>query len=431
TFVVDVDTNSTSFGETLWNLTNLTTGEVVLENQLQAKDVDVDVAQLVVSGVQVQVQGPPPDFKDFQVVANAAGPIDPPEGAAADFQGFPSERPTDRQQVGAGHWMFHTGDNGTRGSYGAFLARSLRNDNFDRAVPFDWEMRFTAAGGFAVRAFEDGVVVPVPFELWNVGVATPDDASDDYRLVPWLLTVEGGGGISLNPDGYTVEPTDHSASGGDDDPFTPWIYWIRPADFSPGTAGYDAFVASLDFTVTPPMEGTYAYDGAEIFARTVLLNWNGGSVSDPATFQATVDQLVPEEGTIFRLITTKPNGVSDVFTFDSPLPAQTDIAADIDKINVFPNPYYGFHLLEQSREQKWVKFNHMPEKATIRIFNLGGTMVRVLEKNDPSQYLEWNLKNQAGFPVASGIYIAYIETNFGNKILKLAIVQEEQILQRY
>ena len=46
--------------------------------------------------------------------------------------------------------------------------------------------------------------------------------------------------------------------------------------------------------------------------------------------------------------------------------------------------------------------------------------------------MKWDLLNQNGFPVASGIYIIHIEMpNFGSKILKLALVQEEQILRNY
>ena len=446
TFAVDEDTNSTTFGETLWTLTDLTTGKVKLADQSQAKDLTTDVSQLIVDGVQVAVQGPPPDFKNFEMVANAAGPIDPPEAAALDFQGFPTPggaNPDDPQQVGDGHWAFHTGDDavgpssGSRGSYSSFLSRSMRGDNFDRAVPFDFEMRFTVEGSYAVQAFTTGNVVTVPFELWNIGLATPDDATDDYRMIPWFLELDAVGSICLNCNEYTLEPNDHSASGGDNDPFTPWIYWLRPEDFSAGTAGYDAFVASLDLVSDPPTAeppgGSYAYDGAEVIARSVLVNWNGGSVADPATFRSTVNQLVPEEGSIIRITTTKPNGVSDVFTFTAPASSSRDslVAVDLDKINVFPNPYYGFHILETSRDLKWVKFINLPAKATIRIFNLGGTMVKVLEKDDPTQYMEWNLTNQADFPVASGIYIAHIEMDEGTKILKLAIVQEEQILVRY
>ncbi|UCD37502.1 MAG: T9SS type A sorting domain-containing protein, partial [Fidelibacterota bacterium] len=131
---------------------------------------------------------------------------------------------------------------------------------------------------------------------------------------------------------------------------------------------------------------------------------------------------------------------TDVWTFSTTAPtlADEDLAKEaVEMINVYPNPYYGYHALETSRQGKWVKFTHLPpasiSEVTVRIFDLGGAMVRVLHKDDETQYLQWNLRNQSGYPVASGIYIIHIDLpGLGkSKVLKLAIVQEEQILTRY
>ena len=59
-------------------------------------------------------------------------------------------------------------------------------------------------------------------------------------------------------------------------------------------------------------------------------------------------------------------------------------------------------------------------------------MVKVINKEDASQFLRWDLTNEGGFPVASGIYIIHIDMgDLGTKILKIALVQEEQILRTY
>ncbi|MBU0529277.1 hypothetical protein KKF86_05925, partial [bacterium] len=98
-----------------------------------------------------------------------------------------------------------------------------------------------------------------------------------------------------------------------------------------------------------------------------------------------------------------------------------------------PNPYYGYQALETTRRDKYVRFNHLPQKADIRIFNMGGVMVRKIEKDDATQNADWDLTNQYNFPVASGIYIAHIDLpDVGKeKILKIALIQEEQILLSY
>ena len=125
----------------------------------------------------------------------------------------------------------------------------------------------------------------------------------------------------------------------------------------------------------------------------------------------------------------------DLFTFSTEAGTTGDMtsaAAEVKKISVFPNPYYAFHELESSRYDKFITFNHLPTTAKIRIFNLGGQMVRLLNKTDDTQFIQWNMQNQDGLPVASGIYIAHIDMgDLGTKILKLALVQEEQILRNY
>ncbi|MEK7248786.1 MAG: T9SS type A sorting domain-containing protein, partial [Bacteroidota bacterium] len=109
---------------------------------------------------------------------------------------------------------------------------------------------------------------------------------------------------------------------------------------------------------------------------------------------------------------------------------------DVQDIKVFPNPYYGLNRAETDRVSRFVTFSHLPDQAIIRIFNLAGNLVRTLRKDDPvntNQFLRWNLQNENGLPVASGIYIAYIEMgNIGTtKTLKIAIIQEQQFLRNY
>jgi hypothetical protein len=106
---------------------------------------------------------------------------------------------------------------------------------------------------------------------------------------------------------------------------------------------------------------------------------------------------------------------------------------DVKKINVFPNPYYAVNSEEINKYNRFVTFTHLPKKAKVRIFNLAGVLVRTIDKTDDTQFLRWDLANEDGLPVASGLYIAYIELpELGTtKILKLAIVQEQQVLDRF
>lgn len=296
----------------VWHLFNLTINDTLLSNQTTFNNDN----QTVTDGFIVQMSGPGGDFRSFEVVANSSGPIDPPEGGAMNFQGFPSLPLTDNQQVGSGLWAFHTGDNGgssgggTRGSYAAFLARVLRGDNATRFTAYDFEMRFTGSysnpgvnGSYAIRAFQDDVVFWVPFELWRIGANSLNDLSDDVRLTPWIL--DNGDDLIYNLENWGNSTNgggllEHSASGSDNDPYTDWVYWYLPTDTAPGETGYATDVSNM-------MAGTYGFDGAEIMARTVLINWNGG-------YEPPFTQDLPELGTIFRL-NSQDYGLPDTFLF--------------------------------------------------------------------------------------------------------------------
>ncbi|MCX6138328.1 MAG: CHRD domain-containing protein [Ignavibacteriales bacterium] len=143
----------------------------------------------------------------------------------------------------------------------------------------------------------------------------------------------------------------------------------------------------------------------------------------------------PPSGTKIRLtanISVKPGDIK-TFTINALQTASFEAAKQsVNGINVFPNPYYGVNSSETSREVRYVTFSHLPRKATIRIFNLAGVLVRTLLKEDDSQFFNWDLNNAHNLPVASGIYLAYIDMgSLGTKTLKLAIIQEQQFLQNY
>lgn len=97
------------------------------------------------------------------------------------------------------------------------------------------------------------------------------------------------------------------------------------------------------------------------------------------------------------------------------------------KINVFPNPYLGSSGRERFLRQTFVTFSNLPQKCKIRIFTLNGDLVRVIDRDNPnSPYEDWNLRNSANIPVASGMYLVHVETEFGNKILKLGVIMRQE-----
>jgi hypothetical protein len=131
-----------------------------------------------------------------------------------------------------------------------------------------------------------------------------------------------------------------------------------------------------------------------------------------------------------------PNSDIDAFTYSTadlvPVLSQDERVTMLEQVGVVPNPYWAYSPYETSYDTPQIKFIHLDREVTIRIFNLAGQLVTTLYKNDDSSELSWNLRNDSNLKIASGMYIAHVEVpGVGSKILKLAIVQREERLDRF
>lgn len=104
----------------------------------------------------------------------------------------------------------------------------------------------------------------------------------------------------------------------------------------------------------------------------------------------------------------------------------------IDLINIVPNPYYAFSEYESSPVDNRVKFTNLPPQCDISIYTLDGSLVRRIKKDDETTEADWNLKNNAQVPVASGLYIIHVDAGeAGEKILKWMGVMRELDLDSF
>ena len=122
---------------------------------------------------------------------------------------------------------------------------------------------------------------------------------------------------------------------------------------------------------------------------------------------------------------------------------QNDLATEaLDQIRLVPNPYYAYSTYETSNFDNRVKITNLPEICTVSIYNLSGTLIRKYKKGEPvtshaafnssvstiaGGYVsatwdgsqDWDLKNTAGVPISSGVYIIHVDVpGVGEKIVK-------------
>jgi hypothetical protein len=88
-------------------------------------------------------------------------------------------------------------------------------------------------------------------------------------------------------------------------------------------------------------------------------------------------------------------------------------------INVVPNPYYAFSQYETNQLDNRIKIVNLPKVCEISIYTMNGVLIRRFNKADDKTSLDWDLKNLASIPIASGIYIIHVNVpDVGEKTLK-------------
>ncbi|MBL7797449.1 MAG: hypothetical protein JNJ90_13220, partial [Saprospiraceae bacterium] len=152
--------------------------------------------------------------------------------------------------------------------------------------------------------------------------------------------------------------------------------------------------------------------------------------------------LIPTE-TVYKLRVTRPfdtwyndadskkkNGLPRYqFKIDGRQSTDQDavqIANALDSIKIVPNPYYGFSSYEISQFSNVIKVTNLPAKCTVTIYSLDGKFIRQYRRDEVyapykqiTPDLEWDLKNNKGIPVASGVYLFQIQApGLGERTIK-------------
>ncbi len=405
-----------------WKLQDVDAGKTILDGQAnQTGDDDY----LIVDGIQVKVQGPVPGMRGYATAANGQRDItwsgaDPNASLTGYLEGYGNaigmgpnwaafagtdplvtsdklKNVTLRFAAADGTWDPKTPQSDPNFSRGH---RYLRSASLAPANPSFAPWIVNTGGGYAYQDYNWSV----PFAAYDI------EASPPRRLMVGHLENNRAGGTVDGrywPPAHTDEGVDNTASAQTRE-------WFFIFDVT-----YDANTPSPLLT-------------KDILDESVPVMW-WGIVTRRATAPNTAGLF--RAGTEFTIQANHVNSSADVFTFQTPAVSYDPAVAkaDVAMINVFPNPYYGTNTEELNKYNRFVTFTHLPQEATIKIFNLAGVQVRIIRKSSTSQFERWDLANESGLPVGSGLYIVHIDMpGVGiTKILKVAVVQEQQILDRY
>ena len=244
----------------------------------------------------------------------------------------------------------------------------------------DLELRFTEAGqtatmwtrgGTTLPSF-NGALVQIPFEVWDI--------ERNIQQCVAIIDYNETGGIqdtSLDDWGHSLD-----------------LDWVVVFDND-----YDLYGTEMDSILNNPKSGwCWQFNTTSKF-----------SVGDVVTMRF-LNAVIPGY---------------DVYSWSTEVEGIAFDEDALEGIQIFPNPYFGYQSEQSSFSEPFVTLSNLPEECIIRIYSLGGQLVRRFD-HELGTYEYWDLLNQFGATVASGIYVVHIEVpELGNKILKIAVFQPQ------
>ena len=316
------------------------------------------------------------------------------------------------------------------------------SDTVGKGTIDNWDMQNDRPNGW----------VDVPFTAW---VVDPEFSNNDTQLAVGFLerrrtrtlggvTVEEGG----IPDGIwdptnSIENTleyififnsPYDQNGGQIE-YTGGVFNTPAGDT---TVWSDLIKASATFKKPIPLNATgVTQEQRDIFISPYF------NTMYTVGFQRQNSNAFFSDGDILVIpVAVYPYTEADVYQFTTSTKTITEDQqrALWDKVNVYPNPLYGYNNLSNyysnTPDEPFVTFTNLPEEVTIKIYSLSGTLLRTLTVDDKdlptSPYLRWDLENESALRVASGMYLAIVSSpKYGDKVLKFAIIMPQKQIQRF
>jgi hypothetical protein len=340
------------------------------------------------------------------------------------------------------------------------VGKAYRYINGYKGGVFSSALAYTFAGGItASDTVGKGVIgnwntqtdrpngwVDVPFTAWLVD---PNFSNDEIQLAVGFLERRNTATFpNGTPDGIW-DPTDSLIASGE------YIYIFNtPYDPNGGQMEYTG--GAWNTPSGPDTVWSDLVKGSAIFAKKIPEDAIGVTEEQRNIFNSpyfntmyTVGFQRLNSNSFYTIgdelvipVALYPYTESDIYQFMTSTSTTTSSQQQDmwNKVNVYPNPLYGYNELSSyytnTPDEPYVTFTNLPEQITIKIYSLSGSLLKTLTTDDKasptSPFLNWNLLNESGLRVASGMYLAIVSSPiYGDKTLKFAIIMPQKQIQRF
>ncbi|MBI3005685.1 MAG: hypothetical protein HYY49_09770 [Ignavibacteriales bacterium] len=271
--------------------------------------------------------------------------------------------------------------------------------------------------------WSDDSIMKFQFEEWRSSIIQGQPKPSDYKIIFGTVgtdtssqyTVESGFTAPSIPVNFTVLNTSEA----------------KNIDFAfvelDGSTGSGKFSAVYDGGRPGATRSDYIVFLEKDSRDSTVITWAFNVLFDSS-------RVLPDAGDTVAIVLAKIFRSSDVFEFSTKAQSvDADLARSaLDKIRVVPNPYVAAATWEErnpfstGRGPRSIHFNHLPQRCTIRIFNVSGELVATIEHDSPmlDGSAEWNLLTRDNLSVSYGIYIYHVEApGVGEKVGKFAVIK--------
>ena len=109
----------------------------------------------------------------------------------------------------------------------------------------------------------------------------------------------------------------------------------------------------------------------------------------------------------YAITATNPSGEEGQLSpiVDVTIPEETIASPELnlDKVIFVPNPY------RLNGSVNAMEFRNLPQRATIRIYNSTGNLIKRIDHHDNTSIQRWDGRNEEGNQISAGIYVYHIE----------------------
>ena len=282
------------------------------------------------------------------------------------------------------------------------------------------------------------VVVLNP-EIHPAGMSQTGMAGDDITLeiadfhgpsITWLgAPSDWALGYARYRDAYELRYTDDST-------MSPWLWGpMVPGDYDPIPVPFEVWNMTTNERVSVVFDAWDYHDQWQPGDSLIIVNYpyNPNLHLDIRLyysyyswhFNLESDVYDPAIGDVLTIEGAPLSGPGDVFTFQIDGIDVQMASQELKNIRVVPNPYFVQYSsrVETSEGQSMLFFNNLPDRCTIRIYNLAGDLVETIEHDNDTGSESWDLMSSGSRLVAAGIYLFHVESEYGDHLGRFAVVK--------